>query len=193
MKVNLVAWGTLVILELSIVCIGMQNTVHPKTSIGLGTTVIGAQVSAVQCGDTTIEATADSGGPNQEMAFAQCIPAANHLVTDCKVYTGAVASGNLNCAIYTINGGNGIGTLICSGTQVTPAPNTWNVITMSGCGTLTSGTTYYVTFNMSVSSTNTQYKSSGSGWFRANACCTFDTGQTFAALSRTYSMYLDLN
>lgn len=149
---------------------------------------------ATTCGDTNIEAGADTGNNNIVIAGAACTPVSTVAVTDCQIYTPTTGSGNIDCAIYDSDGaGSSPGTALCQGTS-TAASVGWNVLSLSGCPSLTSGHLYFVAANNN--SATTAYRrqvTSGTLWTKAQTFGTFTAITTPTSSTATYSMYLDVH
>ena len=94
------------------------------------------------CGQTSIGAGNDVGDTSYYISGASCVPASASTVVDCQVYTGTVG-GDVNCAVYDSDGAGGTPfTLVCQGTQTASVATSWNVVPMSGYGTLAGSHTY---------------------------------------------------
>lgn len=103
---------------------------------------------ATTCGNTASQTTNLSSGWNAgyQMAGANCTPATNVSVTDCKLYIVAKgSSGSYLCAIWENNGSGGApGTLICQSSTLTSVSTGYQTFTGFGTCDLTAGDTYYV-------------------------------------------------
>lgn len=113
--------------------------------------------ATVNCGETRGTGSASGGGDQNRKFATPCDTGANaggYTVSSIQIYTGA-AAGKIYGAIYT-DGGNNPASLVCSDTTgMTPTANQFNTITISGCGTLSANTQYFV--SVDADSATTKY------------------------------------
>lgn len=103
----------------------------------------------VDCG-TTGTGTVDSNGWSNFQAGRSCTTGGNsagYTVQSCSIRLGAEpTAANIRCAIYN-NTADPNKALLCQGGPQAATPNATNTITLSGCGTLTASTVYWITHN----------------------------------------------
>jgi hypothetical protein len=155
---------------------------------------------ASHCGFDGIGLSTESAGTNIELVLNSCIAPQNSTVTDCQIYVATAGTGPIACAVVDSDGTGGTpGTILCQGATLgSPAGNSWNTISLSGCPTLVGAHLYYIG-RLNTDATTTNAYNSGDpgtqGYYFTQPCCTFISfiGQT---LSRTgqqeLSEYLDL-
>ncbi len=101
--------------------------------------------TVVACGNTGPQTGTLGLDPNSVVGPSACVPAANSTVRSCVTITG-FDSGSLHisCGVYATSAGLPTGSPLCnSGSVAAPTAGTY-VIPLTGCGTLSSGSTYAI-------------------------------------------------
>lgn len=116
-------------------------------------------------------------------------------VSSCSIYlVGAVASSGLQCAIYTDNN-TAPQNLVCSRTTGLVAQTGWNVLSLSGCGTLPANSKYWVAFNSgNTNNDTTQYSSctaNCTSYYKSSALGTWPASLTgISSVALPYNEYV---
>jgi len=134
------------------VVVGGKAILGGKASVGGG-----SGVTTVTCGLTTAGSNTDGG--NADIPFATpCVTGSDpsgYTVQSCSYY--AVATSNAGrCGVYTDSSGNP-NTLLCQSATISSPSVGFNVLSLSGCGTLTNGITYWIGFITSDSANAEKY------------------------------------
>lgn len=185
----------------------IPGTIVPQAA-GIVASVGGTSYTS---GYTTIGSLTTAATANSTISFFRFTPTSPSVLSDCKVYIGATATGTAYCAIYDSDGKDSLGnpnapgTLLCAdstGTAVTPA-NAWLAITSlspSACPAFTTSHNYFVgiTFTAGASIkydapgfTGTSYFSSTTG--TATGFPSFLTPSGTTENVNSISIYVDLN
>lgn len=100
------------------------------------------------CGNNAASTGGNGGNSGVAVMAGACIPAANATVVSCAATLQDGDAGNhIQCAVYGGTSSEPTGSPLCTSAS-TVAVNGLNTLTLSGCGTLTAGSTYYIGFNM---------------------------------------------
>ena len=148
------------LLVLSVLTARPQTTVRGITLKGVSITKAASGGTAHTCGNvgTSSSNGSDSGNNGYAEGGNYCTPGGAASVTDCKAYMGG--GGTARCAIYA---GSPTGSPLCSSGATTVGSSAGTVtFALSGCGTLASGTAYFIIVETSASGT-LNYQSAASG------------------------------
>ncbi len=146
------------------------------------------------CGNAGVRVSNDGGGDqNFFLAIPDCVPVSNSTVQSCVVNVDA-GSGNISCAVYANSAGAPTGSPLCQSANTVSSVGL-NTLSLSGCGTLTAGSTYWI----AVSTNNNAIKfvrtgdSSATDKYQTGTYPTFPTGGSWLTLGVfSYQFYLNI-
>lgn len=157
------------------------------------------------CGITTTDGNLGSGWNNNIFGSsgAACTTGGSgpYTVDSCSVYTtGGGGTADVSVAIYNTGATQSDWTLICSGTAAdVSATAGWKVVTMSGCSTLASSTSYRIYANTDSSGLDPGRASDGGPLTTAYSAETYGSwpanlgGETFDTFDEPLSAYCTLS
>lgn len=130
--------------------LGIATAQSNKQQVMIATS--GTTAAIVKCGNTGPNNNGSNGGnANFALISNSCIPASNSTVVSCAIFLADAGGHGLACAVYA-PGTTPPGAPICQSTgQVSVAG--LNTIPLTGCGTLTSGSRYWIAANTDSGST----------------------------------------
>lgn len=102
--------------------------------------------SNLTCGNTGANNNGtNSGNANLALLNNSCVPTKNVTVNSCAVFLGDAGGHGIACAVYA-PGTTPPGAPLCASSGQTSVTG-WNVMILTGCGTLTSGSRYWIAAN----------------------------------------------
>lgn len=141
--------------------------------------LLDASAWATPCGNTAASSGNNGGNSNLDIGAAACVPVSNSTVNSCSITVNQNQGSHIACAVYANSASKPSGAALCSSASVVSTLGA-NVISLSGCGTLTSGSTYWVVANTDGSTVYavTATTVSANGAFKAATYPTFVTGDS---------------